>query len=86
MDAIFRSIAASQEELRRECQRDYVTKAAFDEHNRLNVADFDQLNRRIDGLQDEIQKQIDQIKKDHLKLFGSVQIVQDEIHETKKTT
>jgi hypothetical protein len=41
MDAIFRSIAASQEELRKECQRDYATKEAFDEHNRLNDADID---------------------------------------------
>jgi hypothetical protein len=54
MDAIFRSIASSQEELRKECERDYATKAAFDEHSRLNIADFDQLNRRIDGLQDEM--------------------------------
>jgi len=41
MDAIFRSIAASQEDLRKEIQRDYASKAAFDEHNRLNVADID---------------------------------------------
>jgi hypothetical protein len=41
MDAIFRSIAASQDELRKECQGDYVTKEAFEEHNRLNISDFD---------------------------------------------
>jgi hypothetical protein len=41
MDAIFRSIAASQDELRKEYQGDYVTKEAFEEHNRLNISDFD---------------------------------------------
>jgi len=72
VDAIFRSIAASQEELRKECQANYVTKIAMNDHEIANKEAFDNLIQKTDHIQDEIQKQIETLKKDHLKLFGSV--------------
>jgi hypothetical protein len=48
MDAIFRSIAASQEELRKECQKDFATKANLDDHEHANREEFDALKKRID--------------------------------------
>lgn len=86
VDAIFRSIAASQEELRKECQANYVTKIAMNDHEIANKEAFDNLIQKTDHIQDEIQKQIETLKKDHLKLFGSVQILQADLAENKKTT
>jgi len=44
----------------------------MNDHEIANKEAFDNLIQKTDHIQDEIQKQIETLKKDHLKLFGSV--------------